>query len=216
MVQGIRKVVDLMLEINDRVGRQQTATLDIGGGLPVNFASDEVSPTFGEYAAALRAEVPELIRGDFAAKTELGRSIFAKNGFTAARVEYTKISGDRRFAITHAGAQTATRTTFMPDLWAIRISVFDADGRLKEGNECVQDVAGPCCFAGDLVARERMLPLIEPGDHVLLHDTGANYFSNPFTYNNLPPIAVYGANRNGSFDVWREQPPYDDLLRIMA
>ena len=216
MVAGIRRVVDLVLDINRRVGKQQIDTIDIGGGLPVNFADDNVSPTFSEYADALRSEVPELFDGAFTVKTEFGRSIFAKNGFIAARIEYTKSSGGRRIAISHAGAQTATRTVFMPDLWEIRLSVFDAAGNPKQTAAVPQDVAGPCCFAGDLIARERLLPLIEPGDYVLLHDTGAYYFSNPFFYNNLPPVAVYAASGNGQFDTWREQASFDELQKVMT
>ena len=68
---------------------------------------------------------------------------------------------------------------------------------------------------GDLVARERALPRIEPGDYVLLHDTGAYYFSNPFFYNNLPPVSVYGVT-NGEFECWRAQPSQQDLHRIMS
>jgi diaminopimelate decarboxylase len=56
----------------------------------------------------------------------------------------------------------------------------------------VQDVAGPCCFAGDLVARGRELPELEAGDLVALLDTGAYYFSTPFDYNSLPRPGVYG------------------------
>ena len=143
-----------------------------------------------------------------------------KNGFIVARVEYTKNSGGRQIAISHAGAQIAARTAFMPDLWAIRLSVFDASGRAKSGNEVVQDVAGPCCFAGDMIGRERELPLIEPGDYIMLHDTGAYYFSNPFFYNSLPASAVYGAKLSDAgavdFDVWREQQTYDDMLAVIG
>lgn len=216
MVEGIRNVVDLVTSINGNIGHQQIKTIDIGGGLPVNFTDDEVTPTFADYAAALSTAVPELFSGEYTVKTEFGRSVFAKNGFIAARVEYTKVSGGRHIAITHAGAQTATRTAFMPDLWGIRISVFDEHGAPKRTASTVQDVAGPCCFAGDLIAREATLPLIEPGDYVMLHDTGAYYFSNPFFYNNLPPISVYGAGADGSFEVWREQPPLEELLKVMT
>ena len=186
----------------------------------MNFDSDEMRPTFAEYADALRVQVPELFSGEFTVKTEFGRSLFAKHGFIAARVEYTKTAGGRPIAISHAGAQVAVRTAFLPDLWAIRIGVYDSAGREKVGNEVVQDVAGPCCFAGDLVARERSLPLIEPGDYILLHDTGAYYFSNPFFYNSLPATAVFGAgfSDDGSvrFDVWREQQTYDDVLSVLG
>ena len=154
-------------------------TVDIGGGLPVNFESDEVAPTFAEYAAILRETVPALFSGEFTVITEFGRSIMAKNGFIIGRVEYTKVTGGRHIAITHAGAQVATRTVFMPELWPIRVSALDPQGRPKTGAKIAQDVAGPCCFAGDIIASRRALPLLEPDDWVLLHDTGAYYFSTP-------------------------------------
>ena len=66
----------------------------------------------------------------------------------------------------------------------------------------------------------RKLPLIEPGDDIMLHDTGAYYFSNPFFYNSLPASAVYGAtlpdNDSVSCDVWREQQSLDDMLAVLG
>jgi len=193
MTAGIRKVVDLAEEINAAIGHQQVEVIDIGGGLPVNFNGDEIKPSFSDYAGALQQHVPELFSGKYAVKTEFGRSIFAKNGFIASRIEYTKNSGGRQIAISHAGAQIATRTVFMPEAWRIRLSVSGPSGQAKTGGEVSQDIAGPLCFAGDMIGSERMLPLIEPGDYVVLHDTGAYYFSNPFFYNALAAPAVYGA-----------------------
>ena len=220
MVAGIRKVVDLAKEINASLASPQISVIDIGGGLPVNFESEEVTPTFAHYSATLQSAVPELFSGEFTVKTEFGRSIYAKNGFIATRVEYTKESGGRHIAITHAGAQTATRTAFMPELWAIRLSVFDSFGNPRKGTLLEQDVAGPCCFAGDMLAKKRPLPRIEPGDYVVLHDTGAYYFSNPFFYNNLPAIAVYGASENDAggitLEPWRKQQSIDDMLAVIG
>jgi len=220
MTRGIRKVVDLAGAINAASGRRQVESIDIGGGLPVNFESEEVRPTFAQYAAALQASAPELFDGTYAVETEFGRSIFAKNGFIASRIEYTKKSGGRRIALSHAGAQIAARTVFMPDHWKIRLSVFDAAGVAKSGSEEIQDVAGPLCFAGDLLATGRMLPLIEPGDYVVLHDTGAYYFSNPFYYNALCAPAVYAADPGDdgsvSFSVWRPRQTMDDMLAVIG
>jgi len=220
MTAGIRKVVDLAAEISAHTGYQQIEVIDIGGGLPVNFDSDEVKPAFSDYASALRQDVPELFSGKYRVKTEFGRSIFAKNGFIASRIEYTKNSGGRQIAISHAGAQIATRTVFMPDHWKIRLSVSDPSGQLKKGSPLSQDIAGPLCFAGDMIGTERMLPLIEPGDYVMLHDTGAYYFSNPFYYNALAAPAVYGAevlnDDSVSFNVWRRQQTVDELLAVIG
>ncbi|NUP77205.1 MAG: diaminopimelate decarboxylase [Nonomuraea sp.] len=189
---GIAETYRLAEEINDALGERRVTSIDIGGGLPVNFDGDEVTPTFAAYVGALRAAVPGLFDGRYALVTEFGRSLLAKNGFIGALVEYTKDAGGRRIAITHAGAQVATRTVFMPDAWPLRVGAFDAAGDPKDGPLRAQDVAGPCCFAGDVVAHARELPELAEGDIVVLYDTGAYYFSTPWAYNSLPYPAVHG------------------------
>jgi diaminopimelate decarboxylase len=220
LTSGIRKIVDLAEEINALCGCRRVSVIDIGGGLPVNFGSDEITPTFSAYAAALSSTVPELFTGHYRVITEFGRSVFAKNGFIVTRVEYTKMSGGRPIALTHAGAQLATRTVFMPDSWPLRLSVYDSNGRFKTGKTQDYDVAGPLCFAGDLIAEERPLPAIEPGDYIVLHDTGAYYFSNPFYYNALPSPAVYAASwqsgESVQFNAWRRQQTVDETLAVIG
>lgn len=198
MAAGVRAAYELAEEINAAAGRRQVTTLDIGGGLPVNFDSDETTPAFADYARLLRTELPGLFDGRYALITEFGRSLLAKNGLVLARVEYAKSAGGRPIAVTHAGVQVAVRTVFAPDAWPLRVAAYDAAGRPRTGTPVAQDVAGPCCFAGDLVARARELPPLAAGDHVALLDTGAYYFSNPFSYNSLPRPAVHGFTTNGS------------------
>jgi diaminopimelate decarboxylase len=219
IAHGVEKAVALALEVNATTGRRQVTTVDIGGGLPVNFASDEITPTYAAYAAILRAAVPALFSGEFRVITEFGRSLLAKNGFIIARVEYTKTTGGHHIAMTHAGAQVATRTVFMPELWAIRVSALDPAGRPKTGKETVQDIAGPCCFAGDIVASRRALPLLAPDNWVLLHDTGAYYFSTPFVYNSLPRIGVHGFRLEGAsvrFELMRREETVAEVVAATA
>ncbi|MFJ4964641.1 diaminopimelate decarboxylase [Streptomyces sp. NPDC088729] len=189
---GVAQTYALAEEIDERLGVRQVTSLDIGGGLPVNFADDTVRPTYADYVSALTDAVPALLSGRYALVTEFGRSLLAKNGVIGARVEYTKDAGGRRVALTHAGAQTATRTVFMPQAWPLRVGAFGPDGTPKDGPALAQDVAGPCCFAGDVVAHGRELPELAEGDFVVLYDTGAYYFSTPWSYNSLPRPAVYG------------------------
>lgn len=191
MATGIRAVVDLAEEINAVVGHQQIKHINIGGGLTVNFNDEAVTPSHKEYAAVLEQRVPELFSGKYRVLTEFGRSIMAKNGFFAARVEYTKVSGGRHIAITHGGSQIAARSTFMPQAWPLRITAHDPSGKIKTSETQVQDIAGPCCFAGDMLAKTRELPKLERDDYVMVHETGAYYFSNPFYYNSLPTPPVY-------------------------
>jgi len=221
MAQGVSEITELAEEINAYIGHQQVERLDIGGGLPVNFASEETSPTFKEYADVLEAKVPLLFTNKYQVKTEFGRAIVAKNGFIITRVEYTKTSGGRHIATTHAGAQILTRTAFLPKSWPLRVTGFLPNGEelTPDNSEVVAtDVAGPCCFAGDLIAVNQQLPKLGSNDYVIIHDTGGYYFTNHFDYNSLPRVGVYGvsgSDNNLSIECMRRADTVEDVLNKM-
>ncbi len=221
MAEGIKVITELAEEINTTVGTQQVTRLDIGGGLPVNFSSEDVTPSFQEYAEVLKSAVPLLFSGKYQVKTEFGRAIAAKNGVIITRVEYTKNSGGRHIATTHAGAQIMTRTAFLPKSWPLRVTGFTCSGvqRTAENSAVVvTDVAGPCCFAGDLICVEKPLPKLTVNDYVMVHDTGGYYFSNHFDYNSLPRIGVYavsGDNDNLQINCIRRADSLEDVLNKM-
>lgn len=216
MAEGVAEAYALAEEINERAGRRQVDTLDIGGGLPVNFASDDESPTYAEYARVLRETVPGLFDGRYGLVTEFGRSLLAKHGTVVARVEYAKSAGGRPVAVTHAGVQVATRTVYAPGAWPLRIATYDGKGMAKEGPDVVQDVAGPACFAGDLLAVGRAMPLLEQGDYAAALDTGAYYFAHHYAYNSLARPGVYGFVSDGdggvSFATVRETQRVEEIV----
>ncbi|MFJ3672358.1 diaminopimelate decarboxylase [Streptomyces sp. NPDC090106] len=198
MARGVAEAYTLAEEINRRLGRRQIDTIDIGGGLPVNYGSDETTPTYAAYARLLRETVPGLLDGRYGLVTEFGRSLLAAHGTIVARVEYAKSAGGRPVAVTHAGVQVATRTVYLPGSWPLRVAAYDAKGRPKAGPEVVQDVAGPACFSGDLLAEGRALPLLEQGDHAAVPDTGAYCFAHHYAYNSLARPGVYGFAPDGA------------------
>ncbi|MBW8806277.1 MAG: diaminopimelate decarboxylase [Catenulisporales bacterium] len=213
--EGVAEAVAFAREVNVlRPG--QVEGIDIGGGLPVDFSGDEDSPTFADHVATLRSAAPELFSGEFRIVTEYGRSVMAKNGFIASRVEYTKTSGGRAIALTHAGAQVAARTVFAPDAWPLRVLAYDRSGLPSTAELEVQDVAGPCCFAGDLLARERKLPLLATEDVVVVPDTGAYYFSSPFGYNSLPMPPVFGFEVTADAVTFRVLRPAESIDEVVA
>ncbi|AOR33878.1 diaminopimelate decarboxylase [Streptomyces fodineus] len=198
LARGAAETYALAEEINERAGRRQIDTLDIGGGLPVNFAAEATAPSYARYARLLAEQVPGLFDGRYGLVTEFGRSLLAKQGTVVARVEYAKSAGGRRIAVTHAGVQVATRTVYAPGAWPLRIAAYDAKGRPKPGPEVVQDVAGPACFSGDLLAEGRALPLLEQGDYAAALDTGAYYFAHHYAYNSLARPGIYGFAPDGA------------------
>ncbi|MFE2051269.1 diaminopimelate decarboxylase [Streptomyces sp. NPDC059459] len=216
MAEGVAETYALAEEINERAGRRQVDTLDIGGGLPVNFASDETTPTYADYARVLREAVPGLFDGRYGLVTEFGRSLLAEHGTVVARVEYAKSAGGRPVAVTHAGVQVATRTVYAPGAWPLRIAAYDGKGLPKQGPDVVQDVAGPACFAGDLLAVGRALPRLEQGDYAAALDTGAYYFAHHYAYNSLARPAVHGFARRAdggvAFATVREAQTVDEIV----
>jgi diaminopimelate decarboxylase len=221
MANGIKVITELAEQINEYIGKQQVTRIDIGGGLPVNFSSDEVKPSFKDYADLLKAQAPLLFTDKYQVKTEFGRAIVAKNGVIITRVEYTKSSGDRHIATTHAGAQILTRTAFLPQSWPLRVTGFNARGEEKTSKLCevvATDVAGPCCFAGDLICANQSLPKLEMNDYVMVHDTGGYYFTNHFDYNSLPRVAIYtinGNDNNIALNCIRAAESLEDVLNKM-
>lgn len=215
MVRGVAATYELAEEINERAGRRQIDTIDIGGGLPVNFGSDEESPTHAQYARRLKSRVPGLLDGRYGLVTEFGRSLLAKHGTILARVEYAKSAGARPIAVTHAGVQVAARTVYAPASWPLRIAAYDTKGRPKSGPPVGQDIAGPACFAGDLLAENRPLPLLEQGDYAAALDTGAYYFAHHYSYNSLARPGIYGFSTRADevrFAAVREPQTLDEIV----
>ncbi|MFJ8287563.1 diaminopimelate decarboxylase [Streptomyces griseoluteus] len=216
MARGVAEAYALAEEVNERAGRRRIDTLDIGGGLPVDFTAEATTPTYADYARLLAAEVPGLFDGRYGLVTEFGRSLLAKHGTVLARVEYAKSAGGRRIAVTHAGVQVAARTVYAPAQWPLRVAAYDAEGRPKSGPEVVQDVAGPACFSGDLLAEGRSLPALEQGDLAAVLDTGAYYFAHHYSYNSLARPGVYGFVPDGAggveFAVVREPQTVAEIV----
>jgi len=183
LADGVATLAHLQEKINKICGTKRIDTVDIGGGLSTNYDSMEISPTFEEYAEALQERVPQLFElgDDTQVVTEFGRALCAKAGWVATGVEYV-MSGDpeKPVAITHAGADLFVRPCYDPDHFRHRFSAFANDGTPL--SQCTKqlrnyDVAGPLCFAGDVIGRNVMLPSLNEGSWIVIHDCGANTFA---------------------------------------
>jgi diaminopimelate decarboxylase len=208
LVDAIARVVDLALEIGARGGKVRV--FDIGGGLPVGYRSEDRAPDFAEYAAALGERVPSLFSGPWKLITEFGRAIFARCGFAASRVEYVRRGG---IAVIHLGADLFVRPAYRPEDWSHEIEVFGPTGQPKSGSITGASIAGPLCFSGDFIARDRPLPPIEPGDVIAIRDAGAYTLSMWSRYNSRLAPAVYGFDEGG-FQLLKPRETVDDVLRF--
>lgn len=197
LAEGAQRAVRFAREVNARAGKQQVKVLDIGGGMPTVYdGGAREAFDFKEYAASVDRLVPELFTSGFSTIiTEFGRSVFVKPGITVSKVEAVKDWAGQRIAVIHVGADQFPRTAYLPELWSHTISVLGPDGTPKSGvpaSEYVkQDIAGPLCFSGDFMAKQLLLPPIQVGDLVVVHDTGGYTMSMHSKYNSRQVGATY-------------------------
>ncbi|WAS98665.1 diaminopimelate decarboxylase [Nannocystis punicea] len=169
LVDGVARVWQLRRELV-AVRPVPLDMFDLGGGLPAQYRDDAPRLTPTAYAAALRAAVPDLFRGDVQLVTEFGRSILADCGFVVSRVEVVKPGP---VAGLHVGADLFVRRVYRPHEWHHDFLAIGRDGLPLAGDPVATTLAGPLCFGGDVLARDLPLPALAPGDHVLIRDTGA-------------------------------------------
>jgi diaminopimelate decarboxylase len=222
LVSGIRKVLDFAIEVNKRLECESKPNrinvFDIGGGLPVSYHTEQEAVSMKEYVSLLKQSCGELFSGNFRLITEFGRYIFANAGWVASKVEYVKREPGYNIIMTHVGADLFLRKCYNPGDWHHHISVVDKNGNLKTGvdkNKYV--VAGPLCFAGDVLATDLNLPLVEEGDYILIHDAGAYTLSMWSRYNSrqMPKVIGYHSD-NAAFEILKEKERKEDLLEFWS
>jgi diaminopimelate decarboxylase len=120
--------------------------------------------------------------------------------------------------MTHVGADLFLRKSYNPADWHHHITVVDKDGKLKTGADTNKYmVAGPLCFAGDVIARDLELPVVEEGDYILIHDAGAYTFSMWSRYNSrqMPKVIGY-STESDAFENIRERETKEDLFEFWS
>ncbi len=188
---------------------------DIGGGLPVSYHHDRKPVSMEEYHRMLKEKVPELFSGRYRIITEFGRYIYANTGWVASKVEYVKREKDYNIIMTHVGADLLIRKCYNPGDWHHQITVVDKNGKVKTGKDKNKYiVAGPLCFAGDIIDTGLELPVVETGDYLLIHDTGAYTISMWSRYNSRQMPMVIGHNGKMEFQIIKDREEREDIYRF--
>ena len=198
---GVRAAVDVALEVNSRVPNR-IRFIDIGGGLPVNYADDQRRVTFQSYADVLQRKCPELFDPSIFANvlTEFGQSLNAKAGFLASRIEFVKKEPSRTssLAIVHFGADVCVRQAYGGRDHPRRFAAFHGKTAAPlTGPQIQWSVGGPLCFQGDFVAKDIALPSdLASGDFLVMKDAGANTLSLFSRHCSRFAPPVYGVSGN--------------------
>jgi diaminopimelate decarboxylase len=176
--------------------------LDLGGGLGISYHEEE-PPHPREYAQAVVQELKGLTCKLI---LEPGRVIVGNAGLLLTRVLYTKKTEAKEFVIVDAGMNDLVRPSLYGSYHGIQpVEKTERDTR-------VVDVVGPICESSDFLARERELPMMQPGELLAVMSAGAYGFSMSSNYNmrgRAAEVLVSGDR----FYVTRERESWADLVR---
>lgn len=152
-------------------------TLDIGGGVGIDYGTDDES---SEYA--MMAAFGEMIKSTplpFKARLllEPGRWLVARSGVLCSQVEYVKFNGSKNFLILNTGMNHLMR----PALY--RAAHRSLLLKKTAAPEKIFDLVGPICESSDTLGFDRVLPEPQEGDWIALMDAGAYGMSMANSYN---------------------------------
>ena len=146
--------------------------------------------------------------------TEFGRWVFTNAGWTVSRVEYVKHDPAVNTAMIHTGADLFVRECLNPHDWHHEYSVFNRNCVQRTGlDDLPWNLAGPLCFSGDIIAKDQPLPVVSPGDFIVVHDTGGYTFSMWSRYNSRQMPRILGYSEQG-FMILKERESTDDVCRF--
>lgn len=222
LVKGVKKAAAFAEEVNQEsfalYGEQRILNFDLGGGLPVGYYHDKFPVTITDYFEMLKNEVPIIFSGKYRLITEFGRYIYANSGTVISRVEYVKKFKEANIIMNHAGADLFLRKSYNPGDWHHEIALMDSKGKVKNSNSTSEYmVAGPLCFAGDIIERNAKLPEAEAGDYLIIHDTGAYNLSAWSRYNSRQiPIVIGYDQGTGTFEILRKRETLDEIVNFWS
>ena len=192
----------LLIERLDRLGIS-IKYLDLGGGLGITYDQEE-PPHPEEYA---RAILRELEGFQCTLIFEPGRVIVGNAGVLIAQVLYTKSSPSKNFVVVDAAMNDLVRPSLYGSYHHIQ-PLKRVEGVARE----TVDVVGPICESGDFLARDRELPVVQPGEYVAVMSAGAYGFTMASNYNSRPRLPEVLVNGKDYFII-RRRETREDLIR---
>ncbi len=188
------------------------AQLDIGGGLGIRYTEQDDPPSIDEWAktvcesvvTACKAEgipLPKLI-------AEPGRSLIGSACVTAYTIGGQKVvPGIRTYVTIDGGMSDNPRPITYQSVYRAVVA-----NRMSAPMSETVTIAGKHCESGDVLIKDAQLAKTEPGDILVVPDTGAYNYSMSSNYNRIArPAAVLVQGGQASLILERES--LDDLLR---
>ncbi len=175
-----RVLFELAVELKEKTGAD-IKFINLSGGIGIPYMPDQEPNDIMVIGEGVRKAFEEVLvpagMGRVSIFTELGRYMLAPYGHLVATAIHEK-----HIHKEYIGLDASAVNLMRPAMYGAyhHITVMG-----KENGPCDHkyDVTGSLCENNDKFAVDRMLPKIDMGDLLLIHDTGAHGFAMGYNYN---------------------------------
>ena len=198
---------DLAVELKEETG-VEIAFINLSGGVGIPYTPDKEPNDIAVIGEGVRKQFEKIMvpagLGDVAIFTELGRFMLAPYGGLV-----TKAIHEKHIYKEYIGVDACAVNLMRPAMYGAyhHITVLG-----KEDAPCDHkyDVTGSLCENNDKFAVDRMLPKIDMGDYLFIHDAGAHGFAMGYNYNGKLKSAELLLQEDGSVKmIRRAETPKD-------
>ena len=202
-----RTLFELAVELKEKTGANITF-INLSGGVGIPYRPEQQANDIFAIGEGVRKAYEEILvpagMGDVAIFTELGRFMLAPYGQLVATAVHEK-----HIYKEYIGLDACAVNLMRPAMYGAYHHITIPG---KEDAPCDHkyDVTGSLCENNDKFAIDRMLPKIDSGDYVVIHDTGAHGFSMGYNYNGKLRSAELLLKENGEVQmIRRAETPAD-------
>jgi diaminopimelate decarboxylase len=155
--------------------------VNIGGGLGIPYEPGQANLDLDLLSKGIRQKYNDIIGdnnlGPLKIYMECGRFITGPCGYLITQVRHIKQTYKN-----FAGLDSCMADLMRPALYGAYHHIT-ALGKERAARDMLYDVTGSLCENNDKFAIDRMLPQLEIGDLLVIHDTGAHGHAMGFNYN---------------------------------
>lgn len=207
-----RILFNVAVEIKEETG-VELSFINLSGGVGIPYTPDKEPNDIFVIGEGVRKAFEEVLvpagLGDIKIFTELGRYMLAPNGHLVTRSIHEKHTHKE-----YIGVDACAANLMRPAIYGAyhHITVMG-----KEDVPCDHkyDVTGSLCENCDKFAVDRMLPKIDIGDLLVIHDAGAHGFSMGYNYNGRLRSAEILLKEDGSTEMIRRAETPEDYFRTL-
>lgn len=198
---------ELAVKLKEETGAEITF-INLSGGIGIPYRPGQESNDIMAIGEGVRKVYEEILvpndMGNVAIYTELGRFMLGPYGGLVTEAIHEKHTHKE-----YIGVDACAVNLMRPAMYGAyhHITVM---GKEQEACSHKYDVVGSLCENNDKFAIDRMMPEIEKGDLLFIHDTGAHGYSMGYNYNGKLRSAELLLKENGEVElIRRAETPKD-------